>query len=72
MDTGMDGFAFRVEQRRDPILAAIPIVVVTADGDHRGKGAALQAAAAIGKPLQVDTLLDVVSRVCAMKPPADS
>jgi two-component system, chemotaxis family, chemotaxis protein CheY len=61
----MDGHGFRAEQRSDARLAAIPVVVVTADGDARGKAAALEAAGGLTKPLEMRPLLEMVDRVCS-------
>ena len=60
----MDGWTFREEQQKEPALAAIPVVTVTADGDARGKAAAIRAAGYITKPITIDSLLDAVERIC--------
>jgi CheY-like chemotaxis protein len=60
----MDGWAFRDEQRRDPALASIPVVVISAVGDAREKATALDAAAYLDKPLDYDELLEAVGRHC--------
>ena len=60
----MDGWAFREEQRQLPEVASIPVVTVTADGDARGKAASIEAAGYISKPLQIDSLLDEIERIC--------
>jgi CheY-like chemotaxis protein len=62
----MDGWKFREEQRKLPALASIPVVIVTADGDVRGKAASIQAAGHVGKPLRIDSLLDEVERICGL------
>jgi CheY-like chemotaxis protein len=53
----MNGWQFRVEQLKDPDLAGIPVVVISAsdEGD-------VPAEAHIGKPFGIDVLLDTVSR----------
>jgi CheY-like chemotaxis protein len=56
----MDGATFRDEQRRDPALAAIPVVVVSAYRDVAAKAADLRAAAYLSKPLNVPLLLDLL------------
>jgi CheY-like chemotaxis protein len=63
----MDGIEFRAEQRRDPELAPIPVVVISASGNMREKSSQLAAAALIQKPIALDTLLDVVAR-CSSVP----
>ena len=59
----MDGWKFREEQRKWPALASIPVVIVTADGDARGKAASIQAAGHVAKPITIDSLLDEVERI---------
>jgi CheY-like chemotaxis protein len=60
----MSGQEFYAEQQRDPALAAIPIVVISAD-----RNAALKAPAFGGeylcKPVRLETVLGVLSRHCA-------
>jgi CheY-like chemotaxis protein len=53
----MNGWQFRAEQLKDPELAGIPVVVMSAsyEGD-------VPAEAHIGKPFGIDVLLDTVSR----------
>ena len=62
----MDGWQFREEQRKLPALDAIPVVIVTADGDARGKAAAIHAAGHVGKPVTIDSLLNEVERICGV------
>jgi CheY-like chemotaxis protein len=58
----MDGWQFRREQGRDPALAAIPVVVLSADGNVQQKAASLRAADYLQKPVDVEHLLEVVRR----------
>jgi len=60
----MNGWAFRDEQRQDPRIADIPVVVVTADAEGRTKAAALGAIDAMVKPLDFDRLLRLVADYC--------
>lgn len=55
MMRGMDGWQFRKEQVRDPVLANIPVVVVSSADDLPAG-----AAAYISKPVQVERLLDAI------------
>jgi CheY-like chemotaxis protein len=58
----MDGWTFRREQRGDPGLAGIPIVVlsgVEADRFHE-----LEAAATFNKPVSFPEVVNVVRRLC--------
>jgi CheY-like chemotaxis protein len=62
----MDGWQFREEQRKLPVVGSIPVVIVTADGNARGKAAAIQAAGLVAKPVTIDGLLNEVERVCGV------
>src|SRR3977135_889067 len=56
----MDGWAFRIEQRRDPALAKIPIVILSGmdtDGIHD-----MEPAAAFNKPVSFPEVVGVVRR----------
>jgi CheY-like chemotaxis protein len=60
----MDGWQFRAEQARDPRFAEIPVIVISAGADVEQKASSLGAADYFRKPLDVDALLDAVSRYC--------
>jgi CheY-like chemotaxis protein len=53
----MDGAEFRAEQLRDPALASIPVVVVSADPAARSKAMVMGAVGCVEKPLDIDALL---------------
>jgi CheY-like chemotaxis protein len=53
----MNGWQFRVEQLKDPALAGIPVVVMSASDEND-----VPAEAHVGKPFEIDVLLDTVSR----------
>jgi CheY-like chemotaxis protein len=59
----MDGFQFRAEQRRDPELARIPVILVSADRTLDRDARALDVAARLAKPAQVEDLLATVAHV---------
>jgi CheY-like chemotaxis protein len=61
----MSGWEFRVEQQHDPVLASIPVVVLSADRDVAAKAAALQVADFLAKPVSLTLLLDAVTRYCS-------
>jgi CheY-like chemotaxis protein len=61
----LDGVEFRALQRRDPRLAAIPVVVMSAVTDGEAKASALQPAAFLAKPAGRQEILDVARRFCA-------
>jgi CheY-like chemotaxis protein len=58
MMPGMSGWEFRAVQQEDPELAGIPVVVVTAYGQHPD----IEVAAVLAKPFRLDDLLDQVRR----------
>src|SRR5213594_1928434 len=60
----MNGWAFRAEQLRDPALARIPVVVLSADAAVADKAAQLGAAGHLGKPIDLDKLLHLVKAHC--------
>lgn len=62
----MDGWQFRAEQQRDPKLAEIPVVVVSADTQVQQKATALQASGYLQKPIEMDTLLATISHYCQL------
>lgn len=66
----MDGWRFRTEQRQDPTIADIPVIVISADGNLRQQAAKIQANGYLRKPVGIDTLLDAVERY--LKPPEPS
>lgn len=61
MMPAMDGWEFRVEQRRDPKLADIPVVAISA---NRGPvAAAIDADLYVPKPLDADVLMEAIELV---------
>jgi len=63
----MDGWTFRIEQRRDPVLADIPVVVLSGlemDGIHE-----MEAAASFHKPVSFPEVVGVVRRLCELRRP---
>ena len=60
----MNGWTFRQRQLGNPDLAAIPVVVISADAAAARRATALGVVDAIAKPLDLDRLLQVVSRHC--------
>jgi CheY-like chemotaxis protein len=53
----IDGWDFRAAQKRDPNLARIPVIALSAVGKL------VDAEASLRKPIRVEELLEVVSRV---------
>ena len=58
----MDGFEFRREQERDPLLSSVPVVVLSALDQHRIRD--IGANGFLKKPLDLDRLLAFVRQFC--------
>lgn len=58
----MDGESLIREMQRDPAVADVPVVIMSGHSAVREKAAALDAAACLVKPVEVDELLRVVRR----------
>ena len=58
----MTGWEFCEHQRRDPMLAGIPVVVMSALPDLDRRAAALKAADCLNKPVNIDKLLGTIAR----------
>jgi CheY-like chemotaxis protein len=56
----MNGYEFREAQLRDPKLASIPVIVLTADGKARLKAAQLKAKHIFQKPFSPPELLRAI------------
>src|SRR5712671_4951756 len=60
----MNGWQFREQQGRDPQLADIPVIVVTANRDTRG----IHADGTLFKPVRPEQLLEAVERWSSAEP----
>jgi CheY-like chemotaxis protein len=60
----MDGRTFRLAQQDDPALSNIPVVVLTAHASGERSARELQVDGFLNKPVDLQTLLDVVRRYC--------
>jgi CheY-like chemotaxis protein len=60
----MDGWQFRIEQRRDPKIAEIPVVVISADASVQERLENMGVAGFLKKPVAFDDLLEMVRRFC--------
>lgn len=58
----MDGWQFRMEQQRDPQLAAIPVVVLSAVYNARERAGLLGAVDYMQKPVEFDKLIETAER----------
>jgi CheY-like chemotaxis protein len=63
MMPGMNGYEFRAQQRADPAIADIPVIVLSAMRGAEADATSLSAAGCVMKPARVDDLLEMVSRV---------
>jgi CheY-like chemotaxis protein len=64
MMPGMDGWSFRRELQKDPALAEIPVVILSAHGDVRDAALVLGVADYLRKPLKVESVLEIAERFC--------
>lgn len=72
MMPGMDGWDFRTEQMRDPQLADVPVVIVSASGFSRESiQTQFRPAAFVEKPIERTALLGVLRELVGSGPPAD-
>jgi CheY-like chemotaxis protein len=60
----MDGKTFRRAQQDDPTLSNIPVVVLSAHASGERSARELQVDAFLRKPVDLQTLLDVIGRYC--------
>ena len=58
----MDAEEFRAEQLRDPTLASIPVVVMSAHPSAEERAARIGAAGCVKKPFEIEDLLEQVRR----------
>lgn len=56
-----DGLEFREEQQRDPILAGVPVVIMSAASQIEEKRLHMNVHAAIKKPFDIDVMLRTVA-----------
>ncbi len=56
-----DGFAFRREQMADPSLAAVPVIIFSADTSINQAHAEFVGAKLLTKPVDLDVLLDTIA-----------
>jgi CheY-like chemotaxis protein len=60
----MNGWIFRLEQQKDPVLAAIPVVLMSGIHDPEPAAGFLRAAGHLRKPLDVPALLRLLEQYC--------
>ena len=60
----MDGWQFSKEQRQDPSLKGVPVVLLSANGNVQQRASMLGAVGFLQKPVEVEELLDAIHRYC--------
>ncbi len=60
----MNGFQFRLEQKKDNKLSQIPVVVMTADMNAEAQAIEMGVRGHLKKPFTVDSLLKTAARYC--------
>ena len=60
----MDGWTFRSEQIKDPVLSKIPVIIMSADGQIQQKTDSVNATAFLKKPIHLDILLKTIKTYC--------
>jgi CheY-like chemotaxis protein len=60
----MNGWDFRAEQMKDPQMAKVPVVVVTADSGARRRARSLGVVDYMVKPIDFERLLQLVEEHC--------
>jgi len=61
----LSGNEFRRAQLSDPVLASVPVAVMSGAADLQKRADALGAVATLTKPIDFERLLNVVRRYCA-------
>ena len=63
----LSGSEFRRAQRADPIVAGVPVAVMSGAIDLEQRARTMGAVAAVAKPIDHDALRDVVRRYCSLE-----
>ena len=58
----MDGWQFRAEQVKDPVLAPIPVIVLSAHAAGADAASDMAVTAFLKKPVRLDALLDAIGK----------
>jgi CheY-like chemotaxis protein len=64
----VNGWEFRMFQKRDPELAQIPVILITAGGYTREEVAWLEPSALLLKPIDLPFLLSSIRKFCVATP----
>jgi two-component system chemotaxis response regulator CheY len=60
----MNGWELRSRMLSEPLLADIPVIVVSGVSDMESRGASLEARASFSKPVDLSRLLDSIREIC--------
>jgi CheY-like chemotaxis protein len=60
----MNGWEFRAEQQRDPLLSKIPVVLVSAREDIREEALEVSASGHLRKPFLLQDLIHAIGQFC--------
>jgi DNA-binding response OmpR family regulator len=63
----LSGSEFRRAQLGDPIVAGVPVAVMSGETDLEPRARTMGAVATVAKPIDHDALLDVVRRYCSLE-----
>ena len=63
----MDGWQFRAEQKSDPSVSDIPVVVLSAHANGSEAAEKMDAVAYLAKPVSLESLVSLVERFCAVE-----
>ena len=69
MMPNMNGLEFREEQLKNVAHAAIPIAIISADGNIKEKSEKLRANGFLKKPLKIQPLLDMIEQLLRKSAP---
>jgi CheY-like chemotaxis protein len=61
----LGGLEFRRAQLGDPTVASVPVAIMSGMADLEQRAQALGAVAIVAKPIDIDVLMDIVTRYCA-------
>lgn len=64
----MNGWQFRAEQRNDPSLSRIPVIVISADNNVADKARAIGVHECFRKPIEISGLLATLARYVPTEP----
>ena len=64
----LNGFEFQLAKSRDPLLAPIPVIIVSASLDARARTRAMAPIGVLEKPIRLEALLASVARHAPLAP----